>query len=188
MKTYLTVDLDYWANKYEPSTRGSEIQAKTFFYKIKNLNKPIFVCEYHDEVLKDLNKRKVDKIINVDFHSDIAYEDVINYPDPKSLNEGVWANFYKYRKNSIFEWHYPSLQTCFREGWGRCEWWPDSDVGPFQKKRMGYKKVFRRQGLNGIISNDIVGIGVCYSPNWCDSWIFDVFEEVFNADTVYSLV
>jgi len=181
LKTYLSIDLDYWANKYEKQL--SQVNARNFLQKVKSLKKPIFLCSSHEEILSHLNKYKVDKVINVDFHSDVVYEDRINYDDPKELNEGTWANYYKYRKSSIFEWRYPNVELCFRQGWGRCEWlWPDHEIGKFEKRRMGYKKIIRGQGTCGIISNDIVGIGVSKSPEWCDPWIYDLFEEVMNEN------
>jgi len=181
LKTYLSIDLDYWANKYEDPQPAK--QAYNFLSRVKKLNKKIYICDSHEEILDHLNSYKVDKVINVDFHSDVVYEDLINYDDPKEFNEGTWANYYKYRKNCIFEWHYPNVKICFCQGWGRCEWlWPDHEIGKFEKRRMGYKKIIRGQGISGIMSNNIIAVGVCRSPNWCDKWIYDVFRGVMNED------
>lgn len=180
MGTYLSIDLDYWANKFEKQFTLSRKQPEHFLAKVKSLNVPIFITDFHDGLVPDVNKYKVDRLINVDYHSDIVYEDEIGSLDAEPLNEGTWVNFYDYRKDCVFEWRYPSVHECFNKGHGRCEWdWNNLEYpDDFDKTRMGYKKVFRKQGLNGIIMSDIVAVGISRSPNWCDEWIYDLIKEL----------
>lgn len=158
---YMSVDLDYWANKDGIQDKEGFIK---FYSKLKSLNLPIFYTKYHDGILEDLNNKKVDKILQIDYHNDIVMEPVY----PLELNEGTWAAFYQYKKDAIFEWRYPSKKECFDDGWGIC------DGDGWKPKKMGYKKASRRQGLYNIEWNKVSYISISLSPNWCSSWIYDI--------------
>jgi len=169
MKSFLSVDLDYWGLQ----ERGYKKSIIRFLNKIISLNKPIQVFESHEEILPFLNTFKINHLYQIDFHSDICEDDLA-----MELNEGTWANFYKYKKNCIFEWRYPDTERCFNEGWGRCDssqedgynaYWP-SNLFP-------YKNVIRKQGLNYIDFNTITAIGIAVSRQWYDNRIDFVFDR-----------
>lgn len=157
----MSIDLDYWANEDGIQDKEGFIR---FYDKVKSLNLPIFYTEYHDGILEHLNDKKVDHIYQIDYHNDIISEPIY----PLELEEGTWAAFYKYKKDAVFEWRYPSRKECFNEGWGLC------DGGEWHPKKTGYKKVLRREGLLGIKWNEVAYIGISLSPNWCNDWIYDL--------------
>ena len=168
MNTYVSVDLDYWGM----SETGYKKSIVRFLNRLNNLNLPIYVTESHEEILPHLNKFKVDKIYQIDFHNDIVNDPVT----PRDLNEGTWANYYKYRKDCIFEWRYPSVYRSFLDGWGRCDW-IYSKTDPYEPEKMGYKKVLRRQGLGEIDLHDVKGLSVTISRNW---WEHDDIDFIFD--------
>ena len=174
MKSYLSIDLDYFANDHSDFCNSEDVEKHLikFMDKVYDLNVPIYGCTYHNDILDDLNKHKVDKLYNIDYHSDVVYE---SFPEIE-LDEGTWVNFYKYRKNCTFEWRYPSTKECFTEGWGICDWIGDKPA-PWSKAKLPYKNSIRRQGIQSIGWDSIVGVGISLSPNWCAEWIYPYYKD-----------
>jgi hypothetical protein len=175
---YLSIDLDYWFMSNVEDVTGADL----FLQKVFALKKPIFVTTYHDGLLKDLNKKHIDKIIHVDFHSDLATEPI----SKKELNEGTFLNFYKWRKSCIYEWRYPDTEICFTIGNGRCDWhnFDDEKNKPIEKwdpSKMGYKEVKRKKGLKGINLKKVDWIGISLSPNWCQPSVQKIYDKYFNG-------
>ena len=103
MKTFLTIDLDYFGLTFDYISKEKKKQTIDFFSTLFNSPIPYSVIKYHHEILPELNKHKYDKIINIDFHNDVTIEDrqnqFINYKEERQiLNEGTWGNFYKYKE------------------------------------------------------------------------------------------
>ncbi|HEX9058591.1 MAG TPA: hypothetical protein VF941_00260 [Clostridia bacterium] len=152
--THLTIDLDYWDNRHFDNCKEGK-QYITFIFK---RFKDILVVNEHHEILPFVNTQTLDKIINVDFHSDITYE-----PE-KILNEGTWANFINNRKDMSFEWHMPNKKICLTQSWGRCD--NDQFLRPVSKKLLGYKKVAFVEGLQKIDYNQIASVSISLSREW----------------------
>lgn len=167
MKSYLSVDLDYWGMSESATAVG-------FINKIISLNKPISVYNSHESILDDLNKRRVDHIYQVDFHSDIV--ESYDKDSDLILEEGTWANFYHWRKNCTFEWRYPSTKSCFTDRMGRCDL-SQYDDKPWPRKKFPYKKVIRRQGLHYIDWSSVSAIGFAISPTWYEDQIDYLFDR-----------
>lgn len=168
MKSYLSIDLDYWGMQ-EDDTVSS---LSSFIDKSISIEVPIKVYDTHEKILNHLNRYDVDHLYQVDYHSDVCEDDV------KEIEEGTWANFYKYRNNCVFEWRYPSFKKCFQERWGRCDSSQSEDyVGPWPKHFFPYKQVIRRQGLKNIRWNTIQAIGISVSREWYGDEIDWVFEK-----------
>src|SRR3972149_3365011 len=113
MKIYLSIDLDYWRHARERR------YVLDFFRKVKALRLPVLVAFYHHHLIDDINDRCqwLDRIINVDYHSDIV--DGTFGDDDFRFNEGSWANFIHFRCDGTFEWRYPKLR-CLSTGEGYC--------------------------------------------------------------------
>lgn len=174
MKSFLSVDLDYWGLK----EYGYKKSIVRFLNKIISLNKPLQVFESHEEILPFLNRFKVDHLYQIDFHSDVCEDDAVE------LNEGTWANYYKYKKNCTFEWRYPDVEKCYNEGWGRCDSSQNSGYkAPWPSNLFPYKNVIRKQGLDNINFNSVTAIGIAVSRWWYDSRIDFVFDkyEIFEG-------
>ena len=169
MKSYLSIDMDYWFNNFDDNT--SEKVKNTyipFINKVESCNVPIFFCNQHDEILQDLNKYKVDRLYNVDYHSDIIIE-----PE-ETLDEGTWASFYRFRSNCIFEWRMPDRYMCVKSGMGLCH---ARSIDTFPRTKFGYKKSKTISGLNGIEWNSIIAIGICESPEWINEEGYSAFWD-----------
>jgi hypothetical protein len=142
MKTYLSIDLDYF-NDRDNSMLG-------FFAKVFSMNKPIHVQRYHHELLPDIDASGCEKLINIDFHSDVC--------DPwYGLNEGTWVNFVQWRAAGCYEWRYPGKVTaanyCHQDG-----------ENPFVEQPE-WASLTMKRGL-AISWAGITHIGVCLSPDW----------------------
>jgi hypothetical protein len=167
MKTYVSVDLDYWG--MTERCIGSAIR---FLNRIQRLNLPIYVVRSHEKILPHLNQFKVDRIYQIDYHNDIVKEPV----SPSELDEGTWANFYEYKNDCVFEWRYPDVQGCFLDGWGRCDWVYSKD-DPWEPQLMGYKKIIRKQGLSNVDLSDVAGVSMAISRQW---WDHEKIDFVFD--------
>lgn len=185
MKTYLSIDLDYFNSELvnKPYRRPKVVEAELlqFFKKIKKLKVPVLVVVNHDELLVDVNKKVYDKIVNVDYHSDLAdlteEGKFIFNPDgtDAELNEGTWVNFANNRKSGIFEWRYPTSWSFHRMG--RCEEVLRKNF--FTKEGLKYHNwasvPVTTKGLDTLDFNEVEAIGICMSPGWVDTNILDLF-------------
>ena len=190
MSTFISLDLDYFgithlATHYYSDLNLDQNTSKyitNFINKLMMMPVPKIVVNSHEDILKLLNKKKYDTIINIDYHSDLVvepeYEDDLTYASiPLLLNEGTWANYYIYRETTNYEWWMPSRKKCYYKGKGLCgygrgitsEWHPT---------KMGYKKVISKHSIQKLPAN-IDGVGFCISPNWYPKkevqFIFDRF-------------
>jgi DNA-binding ferritin-like protein (Dps family) len=181
MKSYLSVDLDFFFNRFISDQDYSTYMGHDiydFMDKLISLGKPIDIVVSHEELVSFIKKDTYDKIYNVDFHSDIVH--TIEGTETQ-FNEGTWANFIPDTEiNTEFQWNYPSKKLCYDDGYGICDEYPQK----WCTKLMPYKKVTRVQGLNKIIYSDIERIGVCISPYWsyeyrCEE-LFDHYTPMFS--------
>ncbi len=142
MKTYLSIDLDYF--------NGRDESLVTFFDKVLRQYITPKIVRYHHELLPHIDASGCTKLINIDFHSDLCescYE----------LNEGTWVNYVRWRTKGLYEWRYPVKE-------------PDESnychalINPFTTESE-WKEVKLKQGL-AISRRGIREIGVCLSPDW----------------------
>ena len=172
MRSYLSIDLDYWRN--EPNDKKSA----EFFKKAFSLGIPLYVVKTHEQLLDHVNKSKYDLIYNVDFHSDLfGFHDKKERADwirknPKAPDEGQWGVFIKWRKNGCFYWLYPSV-TCYsvnghdtkRSSTGAC-WETKKDNPYLPTTYTDWKEVKRNIGTSPLEWNTVTAIGVSVSPDW----------------------
>ncbi len=153
MKTFLSVDLDFWSASTERSLIG-------FFGHVFSLNLPIFVAPFHDQLLNHIDDHPCDQLINVDFHSDIVElaapaEDL----DLEELGEGNWANFVTWKQTGHFVWRYPR-EDRIHDGYTH------SLYNPFKGDHSGWRSTRMVRGLGRLPWASIRAIGVCLSSNW----------------------
>jgi len=153
IKTYLSIDLDYWRYRKDPQP------CTTFFQQVWGLQLPIYVVMYHHHLLPHINAHDCDILINVDYHSDLADLEPGRILD---FNEGTWANFVDWRCVGRFIWRYPASE-CLSGGTGYCH----SNHNPFLERGVAsWKCVQKRVGLWGIPWKHITAVGVSVSPDW----------------------
>lgn len=155
MATYLSIDLDYWGMSGAPGM-GRMIS------RVLALNVPTCLVRTHTTMLKHMRKFSFDKLINVDFHSDLCSR----LPrDGKQLvlNEGTWGAFVPHRNRGRFEWRLPDYVECVTLKVGLCDQTQDVFADP---TGTGWLAAVARVGLRGIDYHDVVAAGFCLSLNW----------------------
>jgi hypothetical protein len=156
--TYLSLDMDFWSqcNNYKKVNKFMRSLASTGI-------KPV-VVKYHHEIVKHINGMEgVNRVLNMDYHSDIAD---ISECTEREFNEGTWGNYIKLHENHEFVWYYP-MTKCVRMTTGYCH---TSVYNPFDKKRQGLYNWNRILKTYGEVPEHefsrLAGIGICLSPNW----------------------
>ena len=153
MKVYLSIDLDYW--RAERSAKA----ATRFFKKLfGELDLPIMTALHHHHLIPHTNSFDVDTVINIDAHSDIS-----DRGEKMTLDEGNWVNFVEGRKRSTYVWRYPR-NSCLTHHSGYCH----HGLNPFETDCTEWARVKKTRGLARIPWSNVVGVGVCLSPEWLD--------------------
>ena len=169
INTYLSIDIDYWGAY--PGGRKKSLYS--FMQRIDVLNVPIKVVVSHEEILRHLNKYKIKKLINIDYHSDIANEE-----KKIDLCDGTWANFYEHKKETNFIWHHPMPQTHILSG--RCDNWEESN---WTEIPTGYLSLKSKHTLKGLCLDGVGEICFAISPGYlCSdmSWLAISYPKVFG--------
>lgn len=163
LDTYLTVDLDYWMNHSNENIH----EMIDFLNAIKRCCREIHVVKYHNEIIPHIAKfPDVTRLINVDFHSDIA-DVCIECRDLRDFNEGTWVNFVHGIQRKEFIWRFPSPKKSDLLA-GFChEFESPFHMTPTECRSIGWNKITMKHGLPR--SRDLMrcaAFGVCVSPNW----------------------
>ena len=158
--TYLSIDLDFWDAKSYSTDRS----IRRFFKRLPQV--PTTLVEYHHEMLPHVNKVRLKRLLNVDFHSDLA--GVGPGRSRPSLNEGTWVDHVRWRRQGEFVWHCPDKAYCYFSAAGRCD---DSSFGDVFKdpKRHDWKKVRIQGSLRGIDMRRVARIGISLSLDWINT-------------------
>lgn len=158
MKTLLTIDLDFWLDSYQKK------ETDKFFRKIRKLNVNIESVVYHHEILLNLKDNHFDKIINMDYHSDIANFDVGNCTLNEyntSFNEGTWVNYVEFREKCDYIWLHSHSESSFE--YGVCD--PESDV--LADYSTGWKSMNHHARFPTELElSQVTDIVICVSANW----------------------
>lgn len=161
--TYLTIDLDYWMNH----TNATIHEMIDFLTMIKRCQREVHVVKYHNEIIPHISKfPDVTRLINIDYHSDIA-DVCVECRCDRNFNEGTWVNFVHGITRNEFIWRYP-FNNQVDLNFGYCH----EMVSPFtmthsDRKSIGWGKVSMKQGLP--TSRELLrcaAFGICVSPNW----------------------
>lgn len=156
--TYLSIDMDFWShcNSYK--------KVNDFMRSLSTTGIKPIVVKYHHELVKHINGMEgVNRILNMDHHSDIAD---ISECTEREFNEGTWVNYVRLPENHEFVWYYP-LQKCITKSTGYCH---NDGYNPFLKHRQGmynWTRVLKKYGrVPEFEFSRLAGIGICLSPNW----------------------
>jgi len=156
MKTYLSIDIDYW-NVFS----GTEQLEKDIPRIINFANKnyiPIHVVMNHQQLLKFVNISVARKLVNIDQHSDIV-------ASPRMLDCGTWVSYVNWRKEGEYLWvrSYKTLgdvntwqnKLSHKKNqwkWG-CDW------------KSAERTIYKHASLAlSHLNKNVAGIGICLSP------------------------
>jgi len=176
MKSYLSIDLDYWENP---------LKMERYLRKVLKIFPQAKIFRHHHLMLKDINKIEPDRIVNVDYHTDLA-----SSRDPRrdriELNEGTWGNFVKGSREE-FLWVYP-FTACTRgknnrdddfTGWCHGEGNPN----PFFTKNpfpiCQWRRTRRRKGRLPNPKN-FVAAAISLSPQYTHHKVLKRFKEFYE--------
>jgi len=170
MKSYLSVDLDYWM------LHQNDTSCVKFFNKVMSLGKKIRVVQSHEELLEHVNESKADILYNIDYHSDLfGFEDkseIEKWFVENSAEDGTWGVFVNWRKSGQFCWMHP-VKDCINLGVGAC--WVGSNEDPFNGAFVEWEKVWNQVGIGGLDLESVTDIGVAISPDYTH---FDTVRRV----------
>ena len=175
MKTYLSIDIDFWEDL------SKDYLQKDLHRLVTELNKrqvPIIAVMNHQQLLPHVSESGARRLVNVDQHSDLA--DFI----VEKLDCGSWVSYVSWRKKGEYVWirrHSLEAGECnggdpiFRERGG-----VDKTLSDW--KKLSTKRVRYLPPLKELLKG-VVAAGICLSPSFIPSSSFqDVggFEKVFR--------
>ena len=149
MATYLSVDLDYWGRHKFDGMRA-------FVSKAMKLAVPKCLVYSHEMMLDHINSFEFDRLINVDYHSDLC-----SPGKGLQLEDGTWAAFVKEENRKLFEWRMPSYHDCVVRELGLC----DADKPRLLKEpeKTNWSAIRFRRGVRDIPWEDVLAVGFCPS-------------------------
>ena len=192
IRTYLSIDCDYFVHQdtYTP------VETAEFLAKIlKSFNLPIYVTLGHDLHAFDVNRHRVNKIINIDEHCDVQcthgkeyYSEIRghkrllrNTPNPLKmldllvehglgLDEWNWIHWCVLSNNSpkIEHWRPCHSADCI---YSRRIISTLSGYVPYRNRVVNIQHLEKRID---VIRHEVVAIGLAISPDWCT---YDVWDE-----------
>ena len=184
-KTYLSIDVDYWSSRHTDWDQSVR-EMWYMFDRVVKSGVPVTMVLDHHELLEDPNINECNKLINVDYHSDITnYFDEdgeIKYIEygtdaycKAELNCGTWVNFLPWRSTGEFLWCYPESE-CFsatvrQANYGRCE-----DVDGFwdkpKSKHHNWNYISCVRGWQYKVDwRNVTAVGVSMSVEWLQEYL-----------------
>jgi len=205
MKTYLSIDCDYFAPIKSASAR---IQAERLIRVLEMLDLPVFVTLGHDLHAIDVNQFKVQKIINVDVHCDCDCDTeygnrmktfleqrrktsltkkLCEYSARwETLHEANWVHFCNLVGSTprVEHWR-PLYDHRCREVYSEKTVWLVSGEAGYKNRVVTPKNLCRAIEK---IKNDIVAVGLAISPFWCETLSAQMGCKGWTADFLEVLI
>jgi len=166
--TYLSVDIDFFGCPMYAECEEVEEFLEALFKTSVDANIPIHSMMNHNQMLQYVDASQARRLINLDAHSDLADKNI------DELNIGTWISYVKWRKNGEYIWVRNERDTYP----GECGY-QFTDRQNHQTDWKIVKTYCPRKipSMDLIRQLNIVGIGVCLSPAFCESYHECVFTE-----------
>ena len=170
MKSYLSIDIDFWNDQ---KTNTAKKALEKLFNKAKKCGIPIQSVMNHQQLTPFVNKSGADTLINIDTHSDLG-DTYVDY-----FSCGSWVSYIQWRQKGTYIW-YHRLSI----GEGECNNMepiflnnklPRIDLTDWQtiKRHKVRKMVSTRKLLK-----NCVAIGFVMSPAYSDDDLIVLFKEL----------
>jgi hypothetical protein len=161
MKTYLSVDVDFWCDAEQAR------QQLHLLLKSRSLRRITTACMNHQQMLREVNASGARRLRNIDAHSDLAEQNV------EVLNCGTWVSYVSWRKEGEYIWVRPD-----RNFNGSCNghsgtWNNDTDWKRSRSRYISNTKLDITDYLD-----ECVGIGICMSPAYAPNEVQQVFRDL----------
>ena len=165
--TYLSVDLDYWILDIDQES------SIAFFQNIFEREIPFKIVKEHQELLPFVDESGCTKLINVDWHSDLA-----DTPFTE-LNEGTWVNAVTWRTEGSYQWVHPSSV-----GWSSLSGSCFAEVDPFAFEEVTeWSSLKKTSQLESIDWDSIKEVGISFSPDWVNIFtVKNVLKDLCKKD------
>lgn len=168
MKTYLSIDIDYWNNDYWEGNYLNNVEYKLHSLLQRAQDIPVIAVMNHQQLLQPINNSGAERLINIDEHSDITDADIDN------LECGTWVSYVKWRMTGHYIWIRPDRTTEY----GSCNgdvknWNQGTDWYKTESKYISNKNIKLARYLN-----DCVGIGICMSPHYSIYELIGIFKRI----------
>ena len=160
--SYLTIDVDFWLG----AERRASVETLSHLFTVllwalKQDN--ALAVTHHHQILKHANAFPADRLINIDYHSDVCtwaeWEDGLG-----NLNSGTWGAFIEWRQKAEFLWLRSIPDT---NSIGNCNE-PHLWNGKLDWKKASTKYLVpNRLTLNQLEKmGPFTGVSVALSPDW----------------------
>jgi hypothetical protein len=167
---YLSVDIDYWTD----STVTRFIWEFGKFLSDRPKHIPITAVMNHQQMLWNVNRTHVQRLVNLDFHSDLNDKNV------EELHCGSWVSYVQWRRWGEYIWvrpkKDPSLGCCNRND----DHWND---GTDWKKAVSMVRSPENMDLRSLYTN-CQAIGVCMSPAFINKAMQEAFLQIVTANKI----
>lgn len=172
IKTFLSVDIDFWNILiYKENLLLSFLDKLQMFSKSNNIQ--ISAVTNHQQMLDPVNKSGCNKLVNIDFHSDLADTSV------DELNCGTWVSYVKWRDKGHYHWVRSNHAFC-----GDC----NGSAPIFQDNNRKIRNSLKKTGWNNVtheenketdryIDETIRQICICCSPAFSDKMLIKLFKK-----------
>ena len=180
MKTFLSIDIDFWNELGRYGGVEASLESLNLVYKQCRTNSiPLSAVANHNQMLSLVNKSKTNQLINIDYHSDLATNDV------DILTCGTWVSYVKQRKQSKYKWLHlnraydgdcngrepifegvMTTRKQFRRG--EVDWF-ECVHAEIQGSTVNFKKLFDRERVSQVC--------ICESPSYTNDDIYEAFIE-----------
>jgi hypothetical protein len=180
MKTYLTIDLDYWV--------AGTPDAAFLRRVVKRLGNDVSCAVHHHHILAHVAAyHRASRLINIDAHSDLPPPIVVGeYEEDQvrlhnQLNTGSWAICVDWPHRELFSWVAPDEHS-LHEGQIVRPWDYGGRFCDTEQMDEG-----RWERLEGFVGNppdygvnlaDVVGASIVLSPDWCAPNAIPVFQKL----------
>jgi len=157
--TFLSIDLDFWSNVTPKMLE--------FIKEVNRLKVPKLIANEHHHILPFVNKHPSKVLMNIDYHSDLAEDNL------SDVNCGTWANHVKWRLKSHYIWVCPNRRDCYVKGNGRCDTgrdFPGDPTDPFGKRLSTWKYTTVKTGLQWVNLSRVKAVAYAVSPDYVE-WL-----------------
>jgi len=167
MQTFLSIDLDFWLGlKADRVDRD----LNRIVRHCRHRNIPVAAVMNHQQMMPAVSASPARRLLNVDAHDDLIIE-------PESLGCGSWVSFVEWAPQGTYEWIRRGslfIGSCD----GRIRWRSRNHGTNWNRIRARKLREFPFEELQ----NDIVEVGLCMSPGYCDfrHRHDEVFREVIR--------